>query len=215
MNEIDKKKLIVTYAQSFNSLNLSPLRSGNISIRHKQKSKDGLLITPSGKRYESIREKDIVFVDMSGKNYHKSNFPSSEFNFHLDLYKEKHCNAIIHCHSKYSLILSCFRKNIPSFHYMIALAGGNDIACAKYELFGTKDLSNSIIKAMINRKACLLSNHGQITIGNNIHEAFELAQEVEFLCECYYKCILIGQPEVISKNEMQKVLDKINNYKKN
>ena len=214
MNEIEKRQLIIKYSNSFNSLNLSPLRSGNISIKHKKQNYEGFLITPSGKKYENLSDLDIVFVDSDGKNHHELNLPSSEYNFHLDLYKETDCNAIVHCHSKYSLILSCLRKNIPAFHYMIALAGGDNIVCAEYGLFGTKDLSNSIIRAMKNRKACLLSNHGQIAIGNDIHEAFELAQEVEFLCECYYKCILLGKPEIISYEEMQKVIEKIGNYKK-
>ncbi len=214
MNEKNKIKLIIQYAKEFSSSNLSPLRSGNISIRHKKFKQEGFLITPSGKKYDSLGIEDIVFVDLSGKHYHKNNLPSSEWNFHLDLYKKSKCNSIVHCHSKYSLILSCFRKNIPPYHYMIALAGGDNIRCANYHLFGTKELSNAIIKAMKDRKACLLSNHGQITIGEDIHEAFELAKEVEFLCECYYKCILLEKPKLISNTEMKKVIDRIGNYKK-
>ena len=214
MNEKYKIESILKYSKEFNQKNLSPLRSGNISIRHRKKNDGGFLITPSGKKYQNLTEKDIVFVNYLGQNHHNFNSPSSEWNFHLELYKETKCNAIVHCHSKYALILSCFQKSIPAFHYMIAIAGGSNIRCAEYNLFGTNDLSKSIIKAIKDRKACLISNHGQITIGENIDEAFELAQEVEFLCECYYKCILIEKPKLISEQEMIRVLKKIQNYKK-
>ena len=98
---------------------------------------------------------------------------------------------------------------------MIALAGGNDIKTAEYAIYGSKKLSVNIIKAMKERKACLISNHGQVTIGNTLEQAFELAQEVELLCEYYYKCKLIGKPKIIRNKEMDKVIKKINNYKNN
>ena len=214
MNETKKRNLIVEFAKKLNLLKLSPLRSGNISIKHKKYNEEGFLITPSGIRYESLKSKDIVFVNLLGKFKHTSKQPSSEWMFHLDLYKETNSSSVVHCHSKYSLILSSFKKNIPAFHYMVALAGGKDIRCAEYNLFGTKQLSLSIIKAMRNRRACLISNHGQITIGNSIEEAFELAQEIEFLSECYYRCLLLGNPKIISDRNMNNVMKKILNYKK-
>ena len=98
---------------------------------------------------------------------------------------------------------------------MIALAGGNDIKCAKYATFGTKELSQNIIKALDERKGCLMSNHGQVAFGKNLDQAFELAQEIENICHQYINTIKLGNPKILSFEEMNKILEKTKNYKKN
>ena len=215
MSEISKRKLIVKFSKYLVDKKLSPIRSGNISIRHCKNEKNGLLISPSGRKNESLRPEDIVYVNNNGKYNKNLCKPSSELNFHIDIYDNFSCNAIVHCHSKYSVILSCLFKKIPAFHYMIGLAGGKDIKTADYAIYGSKELSNNIIKVIKNRKACLIANHGQLCMGNNLEDAFELSQEIELLCEYYYKCKLIGKPKLINDFEMRKVLNKITNYKNN
>ena len=96
---------------------------------------------------------------------------------------------------------------------MVALAGGNDIKCAEYATFGTKDLSQNIIEALKNRKACLMSNHGQVAFGQNLSQAFELAEEVENICHQYIIALKLGQPKILSSSEMEKILDKVKYYK--
>ena len=211
---IEKKKEIIKYSKLFSEKGLSPIRSGNISIRHKIKNIDGFLISPSGKKNSKIGARDIVFVSMDGVA-EKNKKPSSEWRFHLDLYKTKNCNAIVHAHSKFSVICSCLYKVIPAFHYMVALTGAKSIKVAKYALFGSQELSKNIVNALGKSKSCLISNHGQISIGNTLENTFELAEEVELLCEYYYYCRLQKKPENISSAEMNKVLSKILNYKDN
>ena len=212
MSELKKKQQIVKYSKFFEKNKFSPIRSGNISIRHKKKGIEGFLISPSGKKNIELKEKDIVFVAMSGDT-EKNKKPSSEWMFHLDLYKSNKCNAIVHAHSKFSVICSCLFNEIPSFHYMIALTEAKTLKVAKYALFGSKNLSINILDAMKNSKSCLISNHGQVTVGENIDEAYELSEEVELLCEYYYFCKLHKDPKIISKKEMDLVLNKILNYK--
>ena len=96
---------------------------------------------------------------------------------------------------------------------MIALAGGEDIKCAKYATFGTKELSYNIIEALEERKACLMSNHGQVAFGDNLSKAFELAQEVENICQQYVIALKMGEPKNLSFAEMKKILEKVKNYK--
>ena len=151
---------------------------------------------------------------MSGE-VEKKKKPSSEWRFHLDLYKSMKCNAIVHAHSKFSVICSCLFNTIPSFHYMIALTEANSIKVADYALFGSNSLSKNILKAIKNSKCCLISNHGLVTVGENLDKAYELAEEVELLCEYYYRCKLFKEPKIISEKEMNKVLEKILNYKNN
>jgi L-fuculose-phosphate aldolase len=212
MSELKKKKQIVKYSKFFEKNKFSPIRSGNISIRHKKKGIEGFLISPSGKKNIELKEKDIVFVAMSGDT-EKNKKPSSEWMFHLDLYKSNKCNAIVHAHSKFSVICSCLFNEIPSFHYMIALTEAKTLKVAKYSLFGSKNLSINILDAMKNSKSCLISNHGQVTVGDNLDKAYELSEEVELLCEYYYFCKLYKNPKIISKKEMDLVLNKILNYK--
>ena len=158
------KAEIIKYSKMLNSRKLSALRSGNISIRYKE----GFLITPSGKKYSSLKNKDIVFVSLEGKFDKKKGIPSSEWQFHQDIYKnKKEAQAIVHAHSTNATAVSTHKRGIPSFHYMVAMAGGQDIKCAKYATFGTRDLSKNILKALKGRKACLIANHGQIAFEEN------------------------------------------------
>ena len=210
------KEEIIRYSIKLNSTNLSPLRSGNISVRAKLNNINGFYITPSGVKYEKLVAKDIVFVSLDGKFNKEGLAPSSEWRFHQDIYKFKNdAKAIVHAHSPHSTALSTFRKDIPAFHYMVAIAGGNNIRCAKYATFGTRELSLSILKGLKNREACLISNHGQVATGSNLSNAFELAKEIENICHQYMLVLKLGKPKLLTKIEMNKVLKKIKNYKNN
>ena len=217
MKNLDQRNQIIEYSLKLNSTNLSPLRSGNISLRGKEEDKDGYLITPSGKKYETLKPEDIVFMNLNDEleNNDSINQPSSEWRFHRDIYlNKKDAQAIVHAHSPHATAVSSHGKSIPPFHYMIALAGGEDIKCAEYATFGTEELSKNIMKALENRSACLMSNHGQVAFGKNLDQAFELAQEIENICQQYIIALKIGEPKILSFKEMKKVLDKAKDYKK-
>ena len=218
---MDSIKLeIIKYAQKLNSSNLSPLRSGNISVRYNLNNKVGFLITPSGIKYNDLKETQIVFLEMdenlNDQKIRKEGLnPSSEWRFHQDIYLNKpDAFAIVHAHSPHATAVSAHGKDIPAFHYMIALAGGNDIKCAKYATFGTKELSQNIIEALEKRKGCLMSNHGQVVFGKNLEQAFELAEEIENICHQYINTIKLGKPKILSFEEMNKILEKTKYYKK-
>tara|TARA_Y100000996_G_scaffold39813_1_gene27644 strand:+ start:1081 stop:1740 length:660 start_codon:yes stop_codon:yes gene_type:complete len=218
---LEKKKEVIEYAKKLNTDNLSPLRSGNISVRGNKDGIDGFFITPSGIRYDELKTESIVFLEFNENNNlkkisDKTINPSTEWRFHQDIYIEKKdAQAIVHAHSANAAAVSAHGKNIPAFHYMVALAGGNNIKCAEYATFGTKELSHNIIKALEERKACLMSNHGQVAFGKSLSEAFELAEEIENICHQYINTIKLGKPKILSDEEMKKILDKTKNYKKN
>ena len=202
---------IIRYSKMLNSKKLSALRSGNISIRYK----NGFFITPSGKKYSSLRISDIIFVSLDGAFSKKNGNPSSEWKFHQDIYRNKNeANAIVHAHSTNATAVSAHNKGIPAFHYMVAMAGGVNIKCAKYATFGTRTLSKNILLALKNRKACLISNHGQIAFEENISKAFELAEEVENISLQYITSLKLGKPKILSFRKMKEVLSKAKNYKK-
>ena len=213
---MSKLKLeVIKYSKKLNITNLSALRSGNISVRAKEKGVEGFYITPSGMKYTSLKTKDIVFVSLKGNFHKKKNKPSSEWRFHQDIYvNKKEAKAIVHAHSTCATAVSSHQRSIPAFHYMVAVAGGEDLKCTKYATFGTKQLSKNIIKALKNRTACLIANHGQVAFGDNLEKAFELAQEIENICHQYINALRIGIPKILSKKEMKIVLGKFKNYKK-
>ena len=217
MKNLDQRNQVIEYSLKLNSTNLSPLRSGNISLRAKEDDKDGYLITPSGIKYETLKPEDIVFMGLNDEIEKKDsgNNPSSEWRFHRDIYLNKNeAQAIVHAHSPHATAVSSHGKSIPPFHYMIALAGGEDIKCADYATFGTEELSKNVIKALEDRSACLMSNHGQVAFGKNLEQAFELAQEIENICHQYTIALKLGEPKILSFEEMKKVLEKAKNYKK-
>tara|TARA_E500000178_G_scaffold168101_1_gene167493 strand:- start:40 stop:696 length:657 start_codon:yes stop_codon:yes gene_type:complete len=216
MKNIDQRNKVIEFSLKLNSTNLSPLRSGNISLRSEENGVNGYLITPSGKKYETLKPVDIVFMGLNEEveNNVSAIRPSSEWRFHRDIYiNKKDAQAIVHAHSPHATAVSSHGKPIPPFHYMIALAGGDDIKCAEYATFGTEELSKNVIKALENRGACLMSNHGQVAIGKNLEDAFELAQEIENICHQYTIALKLGKPKILSFEEMKKVLAKAKNYK--
>ena len=202
---------IIKYSQMLNTKKVSALRSGNVSVRFE----NGFLITPSGVKYSSLKSKDIVFVSLKGNFDKKKGIPSSEWKFHQDIYlNKKDAKAIVHAHSTNATAVASHNKSIPAFHYMVAMAGGHDIKCAKYATYGTRELSKNILKALKGRKACLISNHGQIAFEENLPKAFELAEEVENISLQYITSLKLGKPKILSLREMNKVLSKAKNYKR-
>ena len=208
MTELQLRKQILATALRMNALGINRGKSGNVSARWK----DGFLVTPSGLPYEETGPSDIVFIDAKGRPKGKRE-PSSEWRFHFDIYRRKsEANAVVHTHSSFATTLACLGMGVPAFHYMIAVAGGDDIRCASYATFGTRSLSDHAIEALDGRKACLLANHGMIATGESLKNALALAVEVEALCEQYWRALQIGKPNLLSEEEMAVVLEKFRTY---
>ena len=178
--------------------------SGNISIRYK----NGFLITPSSIPYNEMAPEDIVEMDWEGGFIGK--IPSSEWRFHRDILKNRNdINVVLHCHSINATSLSCHNKDIPAFHYIVGLAGGNNIRCAKYATFGSQELADNALIAIKDRLACLLGHHGMICIGKTFKQALMLGCEVEAMAKMYIKALSIGDTEILSKEEMDIVVKRM------
>jgi L-fuculose-phosphate aldolase len=173
---------------------------------------DAFLITPSGLAYDRITPADIVAMSLDG-TARGARKPSSEWRFHRDIYRERpETEAIVHTHAPFATSLACLDRGIPPFHYMVAVAGGRDIRCAPYATFGTQELSDRAVEALAGRKACLLSHHGMIAVGPSLAAALALAIEVETLAEMYWRAVQVGEPSLLSEDEMQRVLTKFASY---
>ena len=203
------KNDIVFTSKKTLDLGLNCGSEGNVSVRRN----DTIFITPSGIKTATLNESLISEVDING-NIKNNKKPSSEILMHLYIYRNRpEISAIVHCHSIWASILSCGRKKIPSFHYMVAEFGGNNIKCAEYATFGTKKLAKNVLKVLKERNGCLISNHGQLTIANNLNNALDLAVSLEKLSKQYYFCNFLKGTKTLSIEEMHKVLELFKDYK--
>lgn len=208
-----QREQLLNISQQLYDSGLNRGTSGNASVRvSNDDGQTGFLITPSGMAVDKMTLADMVWMDFAG-NATGSSQPSSEWRFHLDILQQKpEVNAVIHTHSMFATTLSTLRRDIPAFHYMIALAGGDSIRCASYALFGSQQLSDYALLALQNRKACLLANHGMIAVGESLEKALRITQEVEILCEQYLRALQVGEPHILSQQQMLEVLDRFKSY---
>jgi L-fuculose-phosphate aldolase len=182
--------------------------SGNVSAR----LDGGMLITPSGRTYESLIPEDIVFVDLHG-HAEPDKVPSSEWHFHLNTLKARpDVNAVVHTHAIHCTALAIRNLDIPALHYMVAAAGGSKIPCVPYATYGTEALSVHVVTGLKGHDACLMQHHGMLAVGKTLAKAYWLAQEVEVLAELYLKLLPLGEVPVLSEDEMAVVLVKFANY---
>ena len=199
---------IIATALGMNAAGINRGKSGNVSAR----IDGGFVITPSGLPYADTTPDDIVAMDETG-TASGTRKPSSEWRFHRDIYADRpEVRAIVHAHSPFATSLACLDRGIPAFHYMIAVAGGDDIRCAPYATFGTQALSDHALRALDGRRACLLAHHGMIACGESLSGALALAVEVETLAEMYWRALQIGEPRVLGDEEMREVLAKFATY---
>ena len=201
---------VIDICLAMNTHGINQGNAGNIS----QRFEDGFLITPSGIAYQRLQPGDIVYVGMDGRSQ-ESLAPSSEWRMHRDIYvNHADAGAVLHAHSTFATALSCLRIDIPAFHYMIAVAGGVDIRCADYALFGTQALSDNMLAALTDRRACLLGTHGMICFHDDLDKALWLGVEVETLARQYWHARQAGDPVILSAAQMAEVQEKFKSYGK-
>lgn len=198
-------------AQKLIETGLNKGTAGNASVR----CNGGFLITPSGMVVEDMSAASMVQMQFDG-SYEQGKIPSSEWHFHRDILASRtDVNAIVHTHSMFATTLACLHKDIPPFHYMIAVVGGDSIRCAPYALFGSQGLSDNALAALIGRKACLLANHGMIALGRDLDDALAVTVEVENLCEQYWRILqLDSSPPLLTEAEMRDVFQQFKGYGK-
>lgn len=211
-NEHNAQELRVELTNSYNeliTLGLNRGTSGNCSVRF---ARNQCLITPSGVAAIDLTPARMIQVTLDGSVLSDGK-PSSEWRLHCDILKYRpEINAIVHTHSVAATALACLKKDIPPFHYMIAVAGGDFIRCAPYALFGSQSLSDGVLTALVGRKACLMANHGVVTLRSNLNEAVQLALEVETLADQHLRGLAVGELCILSAKEMLEVSEQFKNY---
>jgi len=209
--EQDVRAEIAAHCRELNSSGINQGTSGNISARFK----DRMLISPSATPYDEMTPEMIASVrldDESGAFEGPLN-PSTEWRFHQALLRERaDAQAVVHAHPAYCTALAIARKEIPACHYMVAAFGGNTVRCAGYATYGTAELSDLTIKAMQDRTACLLANHGMVVIGESLAKAMWRAIELETLAKQYCLSLAVGGPVLLSEADIADTLAGFSNY---
>jgi L-fuculose-phosphate aldolase len=206
--EASLRDAAVLAIRKLDALGMNRGSTGNLSLRFEQ----GMLITPTGMGADELRAQDMVWLGVDGTQRGHWR-PSSEWHFHQAIYQARpDLQAIVHTHSTFAAALACLRRELPPFHYMIAVAGGDSVPCVPYHLFGTEALSQAVAAAMRDRHACLMANHGLVAAGVHLTQAMKVVQEIESLCQVYLQALAVGEPALLSKHEMQQVIDKFRSY---
>lgn len=203
MIEADLRQRVVETARALNASGINQGTSGNVSAR----IDGGLLITPTSLPYEQMQAADLVALDLQGQPLHEGQRrPSSEWRLHADILRQRpEARAVVHCHSTSATALACHGRGIPPFHYMVAVAGGVDVRCAPYALFGTQTFSDLALVALEGRQAALLAQHGQVTLATSLDQALRLAIEVETLASMYLQALQLGEPCILDAAQMAAV----------
>ncbi|HVM84317.1 MAG TPA: class II aldolase/adducin family protein [Candidatus Binatia bacterium] len=209
--ELELRKGIIAACRAMNSLGINQGTSGNISARYGGR----MLITPTSVPYEDLDPKDIVSTRIKGDGtaWDGRLPPSSEWRFHLRIMQDRpEVGSVVHTHSNYATALAICHKPIPAVHYMVGASGGPDIRVAKYETYGTEELSQAAMQALEGRTCCLLGNHGVIATGSTIKKALWLAVEIETLAKQYYLTLAIGGARILPDDEIARVIEKFKSY---
>ena len=210
MNFRAARNAVLDAARRLLTLSLTHGTSGNVSTRVAA----GLAITPTGVPVDDLAPEDIVILSDDGVPHRgERRAPSSEWRMHAAIYQARpEVRAIVHGHSPAATAVACLGREIPPFHYMIAIAGGDSIRCARYATFGTDQLARYAVDALVDRQACLLARHGMLALGSDLDRALSVAEEVEFLSDLYLRLLPLGPPALLSREDMEAVLEGFRQY---
>lgn len=210
MTHTAERALVIEAARRTVGLGLTHGTSGNVSCR----IPGGMLITPTGMPYDSLEPADVVAIGLDGvAEAGERRRSSSEWRMHAGLYRARpDVGAVVHGHSPAATAVACLGRDLPPFHYMIAVAGGDSVRCAGYALFGTEALADLAVAAMIDRWACLLARHGLLAAGPTLERAVAVAAEVEFLAGVYLQLLPLGEPARLDPDQVGAVIDRFRSY---
>ncbi len=208
----NERQQVVNFCQKIAKHNLTPGTTGNISTIDRER---GLIaISPSGIAYEDLNQSSVVVMDLQGDVIQGKHKPSSEWPFHLQCYLNRSdVKGVIHTHSVYATTFACLNIDIEPVHYMIGFAG-TKVPCVEYARPGSQELADKIKNSISEYNALLMANHGLLTLGPSLESAFLTLEQVEFTAEIYFRAKSIGDPSIISDQEMLAIMEHLKVYGK-
>lgn len=205
-----ERELIVEHGKKLLTTGLTKGTGGNLSLYVPDDAV--CAISPSGVHYNEMRPEDVVLIDAEGSLVEGDRMPSSEYAMHTIFYREPpDVRSVVHTHSPFATTFAVLNWEMPAHHYLVALAGPG-VLCAPYRMFGTEELAQVALEYMQDRKAVFLQNHGALTVGGSLEEAFYIAEELEFTAEVYWRARSVGQPTILSDDEVERLRHKFQGY---
>jgi L-fuculose-phosphate aldolase len=205
-----EREAIVKFGRKLITSSLTTGSGGNLSVCNRAEAL--VAIKPSGVDYFDLEPDDVVVLTLDGEVLEGRLKPSSEAQFHLGLMRGRaDVNAVVHTHSPYATTLACLNWELPAVHYLVGFSG-NKVPLAPYATFGTQELADNLLRAIGDYNACLLANHGLVTVGGDLAAAFAAAEEIELVARLYYQSRCIGDPVILPDAEMARVCAKFKTY---
>ena len=206
-----EREALVDYGKKLSLEGLCPGTSGNLSVYDPD---SGLMaITPSGLNYFETCPEDIVITDLSGNIADGGRRPSSELNLHAAFYRAKpEARSVVHTHSVFCTTLGILGEPIRAVHFMIGAANSREIPLAPYVTFGTEELAEVAVRFCGGSKAVLLANHGLVTCGGSLADAFELAVTLEYVAQLQYRARCAGSPNVLDDEQVDAAIERFRSY---
>ncbi|MBO0915952.1 class II aldolase/adducin family protein [Streptomyces laculatispora] len=183
--------------------------SGNVSAR----VGSTVLVTPSGVPYDRLRPEDAVGVDLEGNQILGELTPTSELPLHLAVYRNTAAAAVVHTHAVHATAVSTLVAEVPPVHYAAALLGG-PVRVAAYARYGTDELAANMLAALRDRTGCLLGNHGTVTYGATLDEAYDRTAQLEWLCRLWLAASAVPgrSPALLTPDQLSDVREALKEY---
>ncbi|MFG2601326.1 class II aldolase/adducin family protein [Streptomyces sp. NPDC048462] len=183
--------------------------SGNVSAR----VGGTVLVTPSGVPYDRLRPQDAVGVDLEGNQVLGELAPTSELPLHLAVYRNTTAAAVVHTHAVHATAVSTLVAEVPPIHYAAALLGG-PVRVAAYARYGTDELAANMLAALRDRTGCLLGNHGTVTYGATLDEAYDRTAQLEWLCRLWLAASAVPgrSPALLTPDQLSDVREALKGY---
>jgi L-fuculose-phosphate aldolase len=183
--------------------------SGNVSVR----VGDTVLVTPTGVPYDRLTPEDVTGVDLSGRRVLGKLRPTSELPMHLAVYGATGARAIVHTHAVHATAVSTLVQEVPAIHYITADLGG-PVRVAPYATYGTEELAQNMLRALTDRTACLLQNHGTLAYGATLTQAYDRTAQLEWMCRVWLTASSIPglSPSLLSAEQLTEVRERLRGY---
>jgi L-fuculose-phosphate aldolase len=183
--------------------------SGNVSAR----VGDTVLVTPSGVHYDRLGPRDLCAVDLTGRQVAGELRPTSELPMHLAVYRATPAAAVVHTHAVHATAVSALVEELPAVHYACAAMGG-PVRVAPYATFGSDELAAHVLHALRGRSACLLKNHGTLSHGATMEQAYDRTAQLEWMCRVWLAAVSVPgrAPSLLSEEELRRAGAKFGTY---
>jgi L-fuculose-phosphate aldolase len=211
--ENELRRELVRVGKWLSRLGFMPGTSGNLSVRLDQ---DRVLATPTGISKNLLRCADVVVVDLGDRQLAGSRKVTSEVGMHLAIYmRRRDVNAVIHSHPPIATAFACAGRPLDEMLCQEAVMTLGPVPLARYATTGTNEVADSLSSLIPGYEAILMSNHGAVTYGDNLTDAFHKMETLEHLAHIRVVAHQLGGVRTLEEKQAHLLLCARETYKQN